>query len=160
MMAAVFFMQPVGQLASQLVGLFVTIGYGNMYPVLKTCTNPVDCASYIDGIWRWVTGVGAIPAVVAIYYRFRIKDPGLYDLDVKNQGNRAVKNTEKIYGGAGTAPYSTMEMQQAPNMNGDNHTDPPLPDQFSRVDIYKYFWEQGNWRYVLGTSFCWFLLDW
>jgi PHS family inorganic phosphate transporter-like MFS transporter len=159
MMTAVFFMQPVGQLVAQLVGLVVTVGYGNMYPVLKTCTDPVDCGPYVDGIWRWVTGVEAIPAVVAIYYRFRIKDPGLYDLDVKNQGDRAVGNTEKIYKTSPLSSQLAMEMQQAPVVNGGTHTDSPLPDQFSWEDIHEYFFTEGNWRYVLGTSFCWFLLD-
>jgi MFS transporter, PHS family, inorganic phosphate transporter len=156
MLAAVYFMQPVGQLLAQLVGLWVVIGYNNVYD-LQNCTDQATCVSHVDSIWRWVAGVGAIPALVAIYYRFRIKDPGLYDLDVKNQGDRAVKNTEGLYRYItnNRAPPA-IEMR---SMNGENDGDPPLPTQFSWDDIYSYFWDQGNWRYLLGTSLCWFLLD-
>lgn len=31
--------------------------------------------------------------------------------------------------------------------------------QFSRVDLYQYFIQEGNWRYLAGTSFAWFILD-
>lgn len=161
-MTAVFLMQPLGQLMAQIVGLAVLLGYDNMYD-LQHCTDPAICAPHIDIIWRWVTGVGAIPAVVAIIYRFLIKDPGLYDLDVKNQGDRGVKNTEDLYGklnAAGTSPGPGMEMTHLNGAtNGIPQVEPPLPEQFSWADINDYFIIQGNWRFLLGTSFCWFLLD-
>jgi PHS family inorganic phosphate transporter-like MFS transporter len=159
MMAAVFFMQPVGQLISQLVGLWVLVGYGQRYPGFQTCTDQPTCAVHVDSIWRWVTGAGAIPAVVAIWFRFRIKDPGLYDLDVKDHGDRAIKNTEKIYTDSSTN-VTAIEMQTPPLANnGATAADPPLPEQFTWSDIYNYFWMEGNWRSLLGTSLCWFLLD-
>jgi hypothetical protein len=43
--------------------------------------------------------------------------------------------------------------------NGANAVDPPLPEQFTWKDIHNYFWLEGNWRSLLGTSCCWFLLD-
>jgi len=41
-----------------------------------------------------VTGLGAIPAAVAIYFRFKIKDPG-YDLNVKNQEEKGIHSNSK-----------------------------------------------------------------
>jgi PHS family inorganic phosphate transporter-like MFS transporter len=194
MMAAVFFMQPVGQLLSQLVGLWVLLGYDHMYD-LQHCATRADCTKRVDSIWRWVTGAGAIPAVIAIYYRFRIKDPGLYDLDVKDRGGRALENTEKLYSGTSTNASTEIALQPVAVLNGANapsdeanaptneanvpvnrarppasgagqpadEVRPPaddnLPVQFSKEDIYNYFWMQGNWRYLAGTSLCWFLLD-
>ena len=35
----------------------------------------------------------------------------------------------------------------------------PVPVQFSKGDLVDYFWTQGHWRYLAGTSVCWFLLD-
>lgn len=174
MMAAVFMMQPLGQIVSQIVGLAVLEGYNhqnNFEDCHYSVTNVTSgitmegCGPQIDGIWRWVTGVGAIPAVVAIYYRFQIRDSGLYDLDVKNEGDRAVKNTVDVYRRVPIylSPDDT-EMQEA-NGNGSSHGnglgshEPPLPRQFSKADIKDYFWYQGNWRYLAGTSVCWFLLD-
>lgn len=171
MMAAVFLMQPVGQLAAQLVGLFVLIGYNRSYG-LQNCTDPnmhassggKTCGAYVDGIWRWVTGVGAIPALFAIGFRFLITDPGLYDLDVKDRGERAVRNTEHLYPDvANRTPQqmpllqtTTLEIQPVPVAVA---AEEPLRDPFSREDIRAYFWDQGNWRYLLGTSTCWFLVD-
>jgi MFS transporter, PHS family, inorganic phosphate transporter len=166
MMAAVFMMQPLGQMLAQLVGLAVLSGYNNRYP-LTSCASPDDgdCGMHVDSIWRWVTGCGAIPAVVAIYYRFRIKDPGLYDLDVKNEGERAVENTVNLYSAVDIDfDDASVEMEMADGHipNGYEHDvppEPPLPRQYSKEDIVQYFWEEGNWRTLAGTSLCWFLLD-
>ena len=178
MMAAVFMMQPLGQIVAQLVGLAVLEGYNNNKNI-EDChfsenitisdVTLVGCGQEIDGIWRWVTGVGAIPALVAIYYRFQIRDPGLYDLDVKNEGDRAVKNTVNVYRRVPTyLSFDGTEMQEV-NGNGNGNRvlsgnglgthELPLPRQFSKADIKDYFWHRGNWRYVAGTSVCWFLLD-
>lgn len=170
MMAAVFLMQPLGQIISQIVGLAVLEGYNNRKNI-ENCKLRTDCGSEIDSIWRWVTGVGAIPALVAIYYRFQIRDPGLYDLDVKNEGDRAMKNTMSVYRRVPTNLHpNDAEMQEADGCasghgddfllsNGSAANEPPLPRQFSAEDMKDFFWDQGNWRYVAGTSVCWFLLD-
>lgn len=156
MMAAVFLMQPVGQLVAQLVGLLVLLGYNHSYD-LSNCTSRIDCGAYVDGIWRWVTGVGAIPALLAIVFRFLIKDSGLYDLDVKNEGDRAVKNTDNLYPSAPNLAQQDISLLPLPTPA--IQVDEVLPRQFSRDDIYDYFLMQGNWRYLLGTSACWFLVD-
>lgn len=155
MMAAVFLMQPIGQLAAQLVGLFVLLGYNRSYD-LNGCTTREKCGASVDGIWRWVTGVGAIPALLAIVFRFLIKDPGLYDLDVKNEGDRAIRNTDNLYSSQTNVVQHDIPLLPVPN---PVHTEHALPVQFSRDDLYDYFWAQGNWRYLLGTSVCWFLVD-
>lgn len=70
-----------------------------MYPGFQICTDQPTCAIHVDSIWRWVTGVGAIPAVVAIWFRLKIKDPGLYDLDVKDHGGPCYQEHRKgLYG--------------------------------------------------------------
>jgi PHS family inorganic phosphate transporter-like MFS transporter len=43
--------------------------------------------------------------------------------------------------------------------NGLDDREVEIPLQFSRKDLHIYFIEQGNWRYLAGTSVCWFLLD-
>jgi PHS family inorganic phosphate transporter-like MFS transporter len=34
-----------------------------------------------------------------------------------------------------------------------------MPDPFSSTALFEYFWKQGNIKWLLGTSICWFLLD-
>jgi MFS transporter, PHS family, inorganic phosphate transporter len=33
------------------------------------------------------------------------------------------------------------------------------PEQFSNSDLKRYFLDDGNWRYLLATSICWFFLN-
>ncbi|MCJ1357838.1 MAG: hypothetical protein MMC33_007834 [Icmadophila ericetorum] len=162
MMAAVFLMQPVGQLVAQLVGLAVLVGSNrSSNGALANCLSPVSngnytCGQIVDGIWRWVTAVGAIPALLAIVFRFMITDPGLYDLDVKNEGDRAIRNTDNLYPRTRNGSPQDIPLHEIPL---PNQVDDDLPKQFSRADLYDYFWVQGNIRYLLGTSACWFLAD-
>jgi PHS family inorganic phosphate transporter-like MFS transporter len=170
-------MQPLGQLISQLVAFGVLLGYNDHYN-LQACFKPSDdggnCGKTVDIIWRWVAGVGAIPALVAIIFRFQIDDPGLYDLDVKDEGTRAVQNTMRLYRYRRVStqmptPDPAAEMNQVgrdhvpqrPLMNGGiiPEQDENLPVQFSSEDLTEYFWTQGNWRSLAGTAMCWFLLD-
>jgi PHS family inorganic phosphate transporter-like MFS transporter len=127
----------------------------------------------MDKTWRIVSSVGALPAVIAIIFRFTITDLGRYTLDVQDDGDRAIYDTESHYG---TSPSSsTIESIQLGDIQGesteaDQHQEPPerqesqkedemLPDQFTYRAIREYFYDQGNWRYLAGTSLCWFLMD-
>ncbi|KAK0640297.1 Repressible high-affinity phosphate permease [Lasiodiplodia hormozganensis] len=161
MMGAVFLMQPLGQLLANLVGIGVVMGYNRNHQLDK-CSDPsiADCAQQVDRIWRWVTGVGAIPALLAIVFRFLIKDPGLYELEVRNDGDSAFKNTDQVYGGGIPEPDSHAPLRHT---RGSNYMmdmgEPPLPVQFSRSDLYDYFIVQGNIWYLVGTSTTWWLVD-
>lgn len=157
-MAAVFLMQPIGQLMAQLVGILVLLGL-NYSHNLKNCTHVEPrCQFVVDKLWRFVAGVGAIPCVIAIFFRWTITDPGRYTLDVKNQGERAVQETDYHYG-----RLQEIELSDAEELDGTGdlavEVDEPLPIQFSWGDIKQYFIVEGNWCYLAGTSMCWFVLD-
>lgn len=159
-MAAVFLMQPIGQLAAQLVGLLVSLGINKQMDLQKNCINPTNdrCLSGVDRIWRIVTGVGAGPALFAIVFRFFIWDSGLYDLEVKKETPRAFRNSQRV--------YRNVEINSSPNIafqnvdsNDKEGVGAPEPLQFSKRDLHRYFIAEGNWRTLAGASICWFLLD-
>jgi PHS family inorganic phosphate transporter-like MFS transporter len=81
-MSAVFLMQPVGQLLAQLVGLWVLYGLDQQLGMQEKCQDSTNeaCIKIVDKIWRIVSGVGAIPALLAIIFRFLIWDAGIYDI--------------------------------------------------------------------------------
>lgn len=161
MMAAVFLMQPVGQLMAQLVGLWVLWGL-NRSENFKDSRDPDHCKPIVDSVWRWVSGVGAIPALIAIIFRWSITDPGRFTLDVQDEGDRAVKDTAVHYGVTDPVIFQPdLEMDDIdPDMDRfDDEEDEPLPVPFSWIDIKQYFITEGNWRYLAGTSACWFLMD-
>lgn len=101
MLAAVFLMQPMGQLCASAVGWFTLLGM-NKYRLsyyASVAQNGIDQNTkvIVDGPWRWVTGIGALLAFIAIVFRLTITDPGRYTLDVMNDPDRAVRETEQHY---------------------------------------------------------------
>ncbi|KAF2668632.1 phosphate transporter [Microthyrium microscopicum] len=169
MLASVFLMQPIGQIVSQIVGLGVLYGWHASNDLRTLCPtaaatqasnfnatapNVIECTKSIDSTWRIVTGVGAAPAVIAIAFRFLIWDSGLYDLEVKRHGPRALANTARIY------PEDPDTQQEFEIHNGVYANNEAIQyTQFSRADLYRFFIEEENYKYLVGTSACWFLLD-
>ena len=199
MMAAVFLMQPLGQLLASVVGLAVLLTVGRNAG-LASERDPVAAATIVDRIWRYVVGVGAIPALIAIGFRLTIPESPRFTLDVDNDGARALRDTQKYYNiqrgslngheaftkgyhddieddiGIQEVPKAainhdtsqqddddSMEIQEVGGGEFSDHGEPEenekLPDPFSRPELIEFFWKQGNIKYLLGTSICWFLLD-
>jgi PHS family inorganic phosphate transporter-like MFS transporter len=66
--------------------------------VLTTNPDEIDDAKIgIDIFWRIVVGVGAIPALIAILFRWTIPESGRYTYDVKQDARTALKDTRKVY---------------------------------------------------------------
>ena len=219
MMAAVFLMQPLGQLLASVVGLAVLLTVGRNAG-LATETNPESARVIVDRIWRYVVGVGAIPALVAIAFRLTIPESPRYTLDVDQDGARALRDTQIYYNShPALMNGSTNEhfqvytddvetvagMQQMPraaldddvnranihNIDHDPHQNTHdhashgndddsmevqvlaeadsqdletnekarIPDPFSFAELRRFFWTEGNLKYLLGTSITWFFLD-
>ncbi|KOS20815.1 Inorganic phosphate transporter PHO84 [Escovopsis weberi] len=164
MIAGVFMMQPVGQALAQIVGLLVLIGF-NRSKGLQEMRCGLDnlyeeeCRKAVDGLWRIVIGLGAIPALLAIIFRFFLYDCGLYSLEVKHKASVAIINTQRIYGapsGSFVTTFPTMDSHAGMRLESSHG---PSSIQFSREDLYNYFIRDGNWYYLLGTSATWFFLD-
>lgn len=101
-MAAVFLMQPLGQLFSQVVGLAVLLTVGKSrglasYGRELEGADLVPAKMIVDTIWRYVIGVGAIPAFIAIVFRLTIPESPRYTLDVDNDGTRALQDTQRYF---------------------------------------------------------------
>jgi len=105
MLAAVFLMQPVGQLFAAAAGwLAVYIVNTHFYDLdrsFDTISDLQDAQSWVDQIWRGVVGFGAIPALVALGFRILLKDPGRWTLEVKkteeelNSAERVTKDWQR-----------------------------------------------------------------
>jgi MFS transporter, PHS family, inorganic phosphate transporter len=158
MLGSVFLMQPVGQALAQLVGLWVLLGREKEHGLqAMRCgidsTYDTQCKQLIDGIWRIVIGSGAVPALLAIIFRFFLYDCGLYQLEVKHKPGVALRDTRRI--------YLTHEMNNGIMLGSPSttHVRSPsaMPVQFSRDDLYNYFVRDGNWYYLLGTAMTWFM---
>ncbi|RGP76614.1 hypothetical protein FSPOR_45 [Fusarium sporotrichioides] len=103
MLSSVFMMQPIGQALAQLVGLFVLLGFQRSHDLQgMRCgldkLHEEECKKALDGVWRIVIGSGAVPALLAIIFRFFLFDCGIYSLEVRNKPGMALVNTQRIYG--------------------------------------------------------------
>ena len=93
MMAAVFLMQPLGQLLASVVGLAVLLTVGRN---LNTETDLEASRVVVDRIWRYVVGVGAIPALVAIGFRLTIpRIPSLHP-GCRSRWSSCIKGHPKV----------------------------------------------------------------
>ncbi|AEO65748.1 uncharacterized protein THITE_161754 [Thermothielavioides terrestris NRRL 8126] len=160
MLASVFLMQPVGQALAQIVGLLVLLGQDRAHGLQeKQCgldsLYEEECKQIIDGTWRIVIGSGAVPALLAIIFRFFLYDCGLYTLEVKKQPGNAFRDTQRVYG----APPTTNGIALSPHGGANPFEMEPMPQQFSMQDLHTYFIKDKNWYYLLGTAMTWFFLD-
>lgn len=152
MISSVFLMQPVGQALAQLVGLFVLMGRENEFKLhdMQCGINlkyETECRQIVDGIWRIVIGSGAVPALLAIIFRFFLYDCGLYQLEVKNKPRVALRDTRRVYLAQTEARHGIMlNSPHSIHMRSPQ----PMPLQFSKEDLYNYFIRDKNWYYLLG----------
>ncbi|EED18648.1 sugar transporter, putative [Talaromyces stipitatus ATCC 10500] len=100
MLASVFFMQPFGYLLATVVCIIALAAYkphltqlstdGNM-----TCVND-ECRRALDSVWRWVIGLGTIPAALAIFLRFSIPESPRYTIEVLNRPDEALEDVNDM----------------------------------------------------------------
>jgi MFS transporter, PHS family, inorganic phosphate transporter len=163
MMAAVFIMQPLGQLAAALVGLCAAAGIHasnnkldspDSYQPVPGNTPSDETLRSADALWRWVTGVGAIPTLVALIFRLTIPETPRYTLDIQKNINETQRNAEHQYGELDDEFDIELPDSDSLVLPEDDN---PIP--FSRKDLRQFFIVERNWLYLFGTSACWFLLD-
>jgi MFS transporter, PHS family, inorganic phosphate transporter len=159
MIATVFLMQPTGQALAQLVNLGVILSRGKSQHLQDMRCGldskyDYECRKSVDGIWRIVIGVGAVPALLAILFRFALPDSGLYNLEVRMRPEYALSSSMKVYS------TSLPRADRRSTLSDEQNSPPPaMPVQFSRRDLRQYFIEDRNWLYLLGTASTWFFLD-
>ena len=143
MMAAVFAMQGFGQVAASLIGLIATAAAQNA--IHENQQN-------LDYVWRVVIGIGALPGVIALYYRLTIPETPRYTMDVEQKIEKGIRDAKAfIEHGAPAGDYS------------DNvavaRTETPAIVKASWSDFFHFFGQPRNARMLFGTAYSWFALD-
>ncbi|EKV07745.1 Phosphate transporter [Penicillium digitatum] len=180
MMATVFFMQPLGQIAGNIVSLIViAIARGNSSP-------GEDITRTVDIMWRWVIAIGVVPGAIATFFRFAIPESPRYLVDIVDDPVTAEFDATTLFSdtpgmidavswgttatcSAGSAiqlpPISSIASHSTfDNDDDDEYTRLPPATlnshwRLARTDIVRYFWIEGNWRSLAGCSLAWLLLD-
>lgn len=172
-MASVFFMQPLGQIAGNLVSLIV-------FAVARDSGSD-DLTRTMDSAWRWVLGIGVVPGAIATVFRFAIPESPRYLVDIEDDPVTAEFDATTLFSeppispgldtsfilGSGSSvqlpPVSSLASDSTHEGEDYNASLPPATLnshwRLARTDIIRYFWTEGNWRTLAGTSLSWLLLD-
>jgi PHS family inorganic phosphate transporter-like MFS transporter len=205
MMSWVFFAQPIGQLLANVLSLAAVEAYRPYITnTARSCATDgvedLECFRSIDRLWRLVIGIGIVPAVMALGFRFTIPESPRYKLDILQNASTVYEDTKNYYGVPELdAEHGEMELmptrqegQRRPSMSSeiapddvvDSDSDdegrssaafarptvpsndqlPPgdpnyVPPLASWADAKTFFFAEGNWQYLLGTSLSWLMLD-
>jgi PHS family inorganic phosphate transporter-like MFS transporter len=119
-MTAVFMCQPLGQLAATLVALIAVSRQRSGIPADATIyTCNAECRKTLDSVWRWIIGVGVIPAVIALWFRLTIIESPRYTADVGGDIPKAYTELNQYLPRQSTSVRSSsssveMTMEDAP----------------------------------------------
>ncbi|MCJ1359923.1 MAG: hypothetical protein MMC33_009926 [Icmadophila ericetorum] len=150
MMASVFAMQGMGQLAAAVVSLIAATSFnGALSSAARASDCNADCQLAADRMWRIVVGVGAIPACFALYYRLTIPETPRYTFDVSRDVFKAEQDTEYYLAGRHTGFSDPVNVPESGLR---------IPRGSFR-DFFQYFGQWKRGKVLLGTSASWFLVD-
>ncbi|KAH8556871.1 major facilitator superfamily domain-containing protein [Umbelopsis sp. PMI_123] len=134
MMALIFSMQGIGNLAAAIVTLIVLACF-------KGAVN--DDVMALDYVWRLCIGLGAVPAVGTVYLRFTMPESPRYSLNVEH-------NPEAAAAAKGQQVSDELVQQMT-------RVDKSERNHFAEFRAYFSQWK--NFKVLFGTASTWFLLD-
>lgn len=179
MMAAVFFMQPLGQIAGNLVALIVIAAS-------KSQDNAtVDVVRSVDRMWRLVIGIGVIPGAIAALFRFAIPESPRFLMEIEDDPVQAEFDATNLFNQQTEPPSSPGGFESMSSWNDlplptlsinspsiiEEAVPSPAQGEFfqpatlnshwglTKSDIVQYFWTEGNWRTLAATALSWLLMD-
>lgn len=134
MLAAVFFMQPIGYLFATLVSIIALAASKSELSsgTPATCVQIDDCRRALDRVWRWVAGIGAVFALIAIFIRFTIPESPRYTMEVLNRPVEALEDVQDLdlpVAVQSPDPPNDVELQRSPHL-GPRDPDPSVPPTF------------------------------
>ncbi|KAF2867200.1 major facilitator superfamily domain-containing protein [Massariosphaeria phaeospora] len=153
--AAVFAMQGLGQLAASLMALVITVAYKKeLEPVLSVADCSGSCANAVDRMWRILIAFGGIPGWFALYYRLTIPETPRYTFDVLYDVEKASMDARKYrYGKEGNTVNPVTQAQSRRDMAKYKTPRPTI------MEVLRFYSEKRNALKLFGTSMAWFFLD-
>ncbi|KAI8335279.1 major facilitator superfamily domain-containing protein [Choanephora cucurbitarum] len=133
MMALIFSMQGIGNLAAAIVTLVLLAIFKNA--IIADVMN-------LDYVWRLCIGLGAVPAVATIYLRFTMPESPRYSLNVEHDVEAAAAAKGQTVSSELAKQYTKVEEKR---------------DHWA--EFRAYFGQWKNFKVLLGTASAWFLLD-
>ncbi|KAF1947304.1 phosphate permease [Clathrospora elynae] len=153
--AAVFAMQGLGQLAASLVTLIVVIIYKDHLITVATVGDCVgQCALTVDKMWRIIIAFGGIPGWFALYYRLTMPETVRYTFDVLYDVEKAAVDARKYrYGKQGNEVNPVTQAKARSEMAKYKTPRPSL------MEALRFYSQKRQAIRLFGTSMSWFFLD-
>ncbi|KAI3338459.1 major facilitator superfamily domain-containing protein [Ustulina deusta] len=166
MMAAVFLMQSVGQLAAYGFGLAILASVSKHLGLSPEETDRHTAVTKVDVIWRAMVGVGAFPALVSLVLRRTIPETPYYLVET-GRVTDAVTAAGQVYapevtlqptGPDGISPYQTVTHEPEEKAKKGKGSWWNNTTEYIR-EVRGYLSQKSRWRTLLGVMLTWWLLD-
>jgi len=143
MMTAVFAAQGWGNFAAALVAFIITAAYKNRI-IHEPSVNSLES---VDFMWRILIGLGAVPGVVAQYFRLTIPETPRFTMDIERNIDRATADISTVLEGGKVVRDEDAFVQriEAPKATW--------------ADFKAHFGQWHNFKIIFGTAWSWFALD-
>ncbi|KAF3049175.1 hypothetical protein E8E11_009063 [Didymella keratinophila] len=153
--AAVFAMQGLGQLAAALMTLAVAVAYKDqLQPVVSVASCTGSCISTVDKMWRIIIAFGGVPGWFALYYRLTIPETPRYTFDVLYDVEKATVDARKYrYGKQGNILNPVTQAQIRREMNGYKKAPVTL------TEVFRFYAQKKQAIRLFGCAMSWFFLD-
>jgi len=145
MIAAVFAMQGFGILAAAIVATITLVAFEDA--IYADVMN-------LDYVWRICIGVGAVPGIIALYFRLTIPETPRYTMDINNDLTKATKDIGNVLGK--DADVHARDVAAAAQVHQEHANAAP---KASWADFCRHFGMWPNLKVLIGTSMSWFALD-
>jgi PHS family inorganic phosphate transporter-like MFS transporter len=149
--ASVFAMQGLGQLAAALVTLIVVVVYkDHLVTVASVAECSGQCALTVDKMWRIIIAFGGIPGWFALYYRLTIPETPRYTFDVLYDVEKASVDARKYrYGKQGNVVNPVTQAQGRREMAKYRTPRPSL------MEVLRFYSQKKQAIRLFGTSMSW-----
>ncbi|MCJ1244639.1 hypothetical protein MMC30_001838 [Trapelia coarctata] len=98
MLAWVFFMQPIGQFLATVLATVIIYASRDRIHNNQTCLGEdEECFRAIDSAWRWIIGIGGVPALIALLIRLTIPESPRYTMAVLKDPGTAIEDAEDFF---------------------------------------------------------------
>lgn len=173
-MASVFFMQPLGQISGNIISLIVV--------AISRNNGSDNLTRTFDQMWRWIIGLGVLPGVVGVLFRWAIPETPRFLLDIEDDPVKAEFDATELFGDNNSdtdveeSAWNLSRNSAGSRTDETTLTTPTLSTQvewtvgtptvtlnsswtLSKHDSIQYFITERNWITLAGTMMAWLLLD-
>lgn len=166
-MGAVFANQGWGQFLAGVVAMICVAGYKHPLNVSSAAECGETCIKACDQIWRIIIGMGAVPGMIALYFRLTIPESPRFTMDVEGDLEKATADTAKFasgeHGDASNNDVELLKHSDATEKEEEYSNEPTAqemgPPKASFKDFINHFKQWKHGKILLGTAGSWFMLD-